>query len=133
MLNGGLEDLAAVQAFAEALCTGAGVVPEVRFAMKLAAEEAYANIITHGYGPEAASRTVELQAYATEHEIAVGLVDHGTPFDPQAAPPVDVESGWKERPIGGVGWHLIRRLTDRIEYDPSTASGNQLMLVKRRR
>jgi anti-sigma regulatory factor (Ser/Thr protein kinase) len=99
---------------------------------RLAAEEAFTNIIVHGYDADAARARVEVRAYASDEEIGLELIDQGTPFDPASAPPADVKSGWEERPIGGVGWHLIRELTDRIRYQPNTPMGNRLMLVKRR-
>lgn len=131
-LTRGTDALADLHAFVDALCATTEMGEEERFAFKLAAEEAYTNIVTHGYGAEVAQAPVELQGHATEHEIGLVLIDRGEPFDPHSAPPADVDSGWEERPIGGVGWHLIRKLTDRIRYQPNTPSGNRLMLVKRR-
>ena len=49
---------------------------------------------------------------------------------PEEAPVPDVEAPWQDRPIGGLGWHLIRNLVDEIRYQTDGAE-NRLTLVKR--
>lgn len=132
IIEGGMDQLASLHSFVEALCNEMQVPDEVRFALKLAAEEAFTNIMTHGYDAESTHTPVDLSAHATDEEIALVLTDRGEAFDPRSVPPADVHSGWEERPIGGVGWHLIRRLIDRVLYEPDTPAGNRLTLVKRR-
>ena len=38
------------------------------------------------------------------------------PFDPTARAEVDTTAGVEERPIGGLGIHLIRRIMDSVKY-----------------
>jgi anti-sigma regulatory factor (Ser/Thr protein kinase) len=52
-----------------------------------------------------------------ENGVEVCLVDRDVErFDPTAAPDADVSLSLDERVPGGLGLHLIRRLTDTMEY-----------------
>jgi anti-sigma regulatory factor (Ser/Thr protein kinase) len=124
-----LGHLRELRGFVESAAAGAGVDPETVASLALAADEVLSNVIEHGYPedrPGPITITVEIAPGAARLEIA----DRGRPFPPEAAPPPDLESGWRSRPIGGLGWHLIRSLVDRIEYDTDSECGNRLTLFK---
>ena len=42
-----------------------------------------------------------------------------------------LDDDWQEREIGGLGWHLIKELTDEVTYHSDPQKGNRLMLVKK--
>ncbi len=44
------------------------------------------------------------------------IVDSGIPFDVLSVPPPDLDAPVMERPTGGLGIHLIKRLTDSAAY-----------------
>ena len=46
----------------------------------------------------------------------VRVEDDGRAFNPLDAPAPDLRSGIDERPIGGLGVHLVRSLMDSLEY-----------------
>jgi serine/threonine-protein kinase RsbW len=52
------------------------------------------------------------------------------PFDPLSLPEPDLASVAEDRPIGGLGVHLMRRLTDQQSYEYASAAGNRLTLIK---
>jgi anti-sigma regulatory factor (Ser/Thr protein kinase) len=61
----------------------------------------------------------------------VTITDRAPPFDPKDAPMPRLDAPANERRPGGLGWHLIRELVDRIDYESDEARGNRLTLVKR--
>jgi anti-sigma regulatory factor (Ser/Thr protein kinase) len=63
--------------------------------------------------------------------MRVVIRDRGAAFDPGSVPAADVTSGWEDRPVGGLGWHLIRQSVDEIDYEREPSGGNRLTLVKR--
>jgi anti-sigma regulatory factor (Ser/Thr protein kinase) len=66
-----------------------------------------------------------------DHErLKLTLTDDGPPFDPfsQAAP--DTTLSIEDRPIGGLGIHLVRKLMDEISYERRDGH-NVVVLVKR--
>jgi hypothetical protein len=60
----------------------------------------------------------------------VDLACQSRPFDPEDAQPADVEAGWEERRIGGLGWHLVKRAVDDLSYATDADGSNRLVLVK---
>jgi anti-sigma regulatory factor (Ser/Thr protein kinase) len=52
----------------------------------------------------------------TGDSVAVEVEDDGRPFDPLQVPPPDLTLSLEQRPIGGLGIHLIRNLMDEVSY-----------------
>jgi len=124
-----LDRLADIRALVEGWCQGRGASPEDCQAVVLAVDEACTNVIEHGYaGRQRGALTLGFEA--TEREMRVSVRDTGLAFDPGQAPVPDLEADWRQRPIGGLGWHLIRGMVDEIHYR-SDDEGNLLTLVKR--
>jgi hypothetical protein len=44
------------------------------------------------------------------------VTDDGRPFNPLELTPPDTNLPVEDRPIGGLGIHLLRKLSDRMEY-----------------
>ena len=124
-----MADLPALAAFVDTACDGFGADGEVRFAMRLAVEEVFTNIIEHGYrgrGP------VLVEVDGGPRCVRVRLSDEAPAFDPADAPVPDLESPLRDRDPGGLGWHLVRQLMDEVEHRhrPAPPRGNTYILVK---
>jgi serine/threonine-protein kinase RsbW len=125
-----VENVAAFRSFIEDACRRAGADESVCFDLKLVVDEACSNLIVHGYeGREPGPIGVSFSHDGDE--IVVTITDHATPFDPKDAPAPKLDVPASERRPGGLGWHLIRELVDRIDYEADEESGNRLTLVKR--
>lgn len=124
-----VDNLPRFREFAVRACVRAGAGEDDGFALKLAVDEVCSNIIEHGYG-DAAGGQIELIVELDHDEIRLVIIDTGRPFRPQEAPRPDLEAGWEDRPVGGLGWHLIRNMVDELRYE-SGADGNRLTLVRR--
>jgi len=125
------ENLKVIRDFIEEACRSAGVARSDAYDLKLAVDEACSNVVEHGYKGRREPFPLGVVFEADEKKIAVAVTDRGSPFDPAQAHEPDLSAHWQDRPIGGLGWHLIRRLVDEIRYD-SEESGNRLTLIKRR-
>jgi len=104
---------------------------EIASELRLAVEEVCVNVIDHGY-PAGAPGPIRLAIDCDPDRVVVVVADEAVPFDPTHAPVPDLDAGLDERPIGGLGWHLIRQVMDEIEHEVSPAGGNVLKLVKYR-
>jgi anti-sigma regulatory factor (Ser/Thr protein kinase) len=62
-------------------------------------------------------------------ELNVTIADTGAPFNPLNAPPPDLTSNLVDRPIGGLGIHLVRSLMNSVEYEREGGE-NRLRLRK---
>ncbi len=122
---GGVEKVnAAFAGFAET-----HALPEaVRRSVSVALDELLANELSHGMaGRDACLVTVEVEL--DQERVTVTITDDGPPFDPfrQAAP--DTTLSVDERPIGGLGIHLVRELMDEVSYQRRDEH-NVVVLVK---
>lgn len=126
-----LENLRPLLEFTEKACAELGLDGDAGDELKLAVEEVCMNLILHGY-PPAPPGPIDLSIAAADGQVIVEVRDQARPFDPAQAPAPDLESGWEQRRVGGLGWHLVRQMVDEIRYE-SSAVGNRLTLVKRSR
>ena len=116
-------------AFLDRHCAGVAD-RQAAFAMRLAAEEVCANVIAHGY-PGVEPGPIRVSFEHRPGALAVTVEDRGIPFDPADAPPPPLQEPWDVRPIGGVGWYLVRRMVDDVRHEPVPGGGNRVTLVKR--
>ena len=64
--------------------------------------------------------------------MTVEIADDGRPFNPlEDTPTADTTSPMDERPIGGLGVHLVRTLMSDVRYRREN-DRNRLTMVKRR-
>ena len=87
----------------------------VAFNINLALEEAVTNIINYAY-PEGTEGDIELSFSLTGRTLYFTLSDGGKPFDPTSVPPADISAQAADRPIGGLGIHLVRKIMDHVNY-----------------
>ena len=100
-------------------------------AMKLtvAVEEAVVNVISYAY-PSGTEGYVKIDAVVDNEKITLTISDEGLPFDPTTVVPADTNLDANERPIGGLGIHMIRLYTDSMTYE-RLDNRNVLTLTKR--
>ena len=100
------------------------------FTTNLVVEELGLNVINHAYRGQ--SGEFEIIITSEEQAITVEIIDSGPPFNMlQDAPPPDVEAEIEERPVGGLGIHLVKTMMDELHYKRDQEK-NHLTLVKRR-
>ena len=101
---------------------------DVRRSVNVAIDELLANALSHGQtGPDPCSVTVEVEL--DQERLTVILTDDGTPFDPFASDAPDTTLSIEERPIGGLGIHLVGKLMDQVSYQRRDGH-NVVVLVK---
>ena len=93
-----------------------------------AVDEAATNIIVHGY--KQSPGTVEVEIRAKPGRMIVILRDTAPYFDPTQFPAPDIHKPLEERPIGGLGIHLIRQFVDKFSHTARKKGGNELTLIK---
>ena len=80
-------------------------------------EELVCNVMDHGAKAGVDALSLSLSVDAGRVRIEVG--DNGPAYDPLAHPPPDLDAGIDERPIGGLGIHLVRELSQEARYSRS--------------
>lgn len=104
-------------------------MPEpVRRSVSVALDELLANAHSHARtGRDPCSVTVEVAL--DQDRVTVILTDDGTPFDPFGQDAPDTTLSVEERPIGGLGIHLVGQLMDQVSYQRREGH-NVVVLVK---
>ena len=102
--------------FVDGVCEDMGFDASTTMQMNLAIEEAVVNVMNYAY-PPGTKGDVQIEAQANDVRLKFVICDRGTPFDPTAKEVVDTTLSVEERPIGGLGIHLVRQLMDSINYE----------------
>ncbi|AHF04625.1 serine/threonine protein kinase [Marichromatium purpuratum 984] len=92
-----------------------GLGAEARGRLELAVEEVFVNLCTHAY-PVDAPGWAEISTHHADDRLTIEIRDGGIPFDGTRIPTPDLEQPLAARPVGGLGWVLIRRLVDGLDY-----------------
>ena len=115
---------AAFAVFAEAHALPEGV----RHSVHVALDELLANAVSHGQaGRDPCSVTVEVDL--NQDSLTVTVTDDGAAFDPFGQEAPDTTLSVEERPIGGLGIHLVEQLMDQVSYQRREGH-NVVVLVK---
>jgi serine/threonine-protein kinase RsbW len=108
-----------------------GVPAAIRRSLNVALDELLANTIAHGFaGRPGGEVTVEAELRADR--LSVTLTDDGLPFDPFGMAAPDTALSMAERPVGGLGIHVVRQMMDNVSYH-RLADRNVVILEKRLR
>ncbi len=116
VLHNDIKQVSRLQDWLEAISPGLGIDESLLPGLNLALEEAVTNVIDYAY-PEGAYGSLELDASRDGDELRFVLSDSGKAFDPTAKPDVDISASVEDRPIGGLGIHLLRKIMDSVSYE----------------
>jgi anti-sigma regulatory factor (Ser/Thr protein kinase) len=101
----------------------------VVFDLNLCLEEVLTNVIRHGC-TDGREHWIDLRLTLDGTMLTVEVEDDGCPFNPLERPEPDCTRPPEERPIGGLGIHLVRKLTDGLEY--RCERGKNVLVLKKR-
>ena len=111
-----IEKVPLLAEFVDEVCEIVGFDMSTTMGINLALEEAVVNVMSYAYQP-GTTGNVNIEAIANETRLKFIISDWGTPFDPTAEKEVDTTLSAEERPIGGLGIHLVRQIMDSINYE----------------
>jgi serine/threonine-protein kinase RsbW len=103
--------------------------PKALYLVPLAIEEIVTNCIHYGYD-DAGEHTIVITLSVADQTLTLTVEDDGHEFDPMARETPDLTAPVEERPIGGLGIHLLRNLSDGMAYERRDGM-NRLTLTKR--
>jgi anti-sigma regulatory factor (Ser/Thr protein kinase) len=104
--------------------------PGLAFSANLCLEELITNTILHGL-KGASDRFIHVRINLSNEWLEILLKDDAPRFDPfMQAPKPNLDLDINERPIGGLGVHLVKKLMDDVHADYD-GTGNSIVLRKR--
>lgn len=122
-----LDYLSSIREFVKAGADMCGLEAARTHSIMIAVDEAFTNIVVHGYKRKPGVVEVELEH--TPSQFIIRLRDSAPQFDPTKVPAPDITLPIEKRPIGGMGVFLISRAMDVVKYRPLPKGGNELTLV----
>ena len=102
---------------------------KVQMQIDVAVEEIFVNIASYAYAPGTGDASVGVEILEDPHRVEITFADKGTPYDPLAREDPDVTLSAGERPIGGLGIFMTKKMMDDVTYENRDGS-NILKLVK---
>ena len=119
-----MDSLKPMKDFVTKQCNLLGVSESVSHRLALALEELAVNAIKYD---DQSERPLSVELIQGSDEVRLIFLEYGAPFNPLEQPPPDIKAGLKERPIGGLGIFLVRRLADHVEYERQ--DGNNIVIL----
>jgi anti-sigma regulatory factor (Ser/Thr protein kinase) len=98
------------------------------FSLNLVLEEALTNTILYGYDDEN-RHEIEVIFSKDGDILSVTIADDGHEYDPTLKEDPDITLAAEDRPIGGLGIFLIKKIMDTVEYRRKE-NKNYLILTK---
>jgi serine/threonine-protein kinase RsbW len=124
-----LSELEKVTRIVQEIAERNGLSSGVQYHINLALDEVISNIIAYGYGDDE-EHLIYITLSLEQDVLTVEVEDDGCPFSMPDAPQVDVQKPLAERPVGGLGCHLIKRLMDEVRY--SRRQGRNRLVMRKR-
>jgi serine/threonine-protein kinase RsbW len=99
----------------EKIMTSSGFSKHEVLEAQLALEEACTNIIMYAY--PSGDGTICVSVEAADGVLKIIIVDHGVAFDTENHEAVLPVGRLEDRPVGGMGIYIIKRLMDKVSYE----------------
>ena len=116
VLQNNIKQISQLASFVKAIVQEKHLNQSLAMGINLALEEAVSNVMMYAY-PKETNGLVDVEAILDNNSLEFIIVDSGVPFDPTAAPQIDLNAPIEKRPIGGLGIHLVRQLMDTVSYE----------------
>ena len=109
-------ELEKLESFTADFALKAGLSDKDLFALQIVVEELVTNVIDYGEVPVGEhAATVDLTAQ--DGLLTIVIRDRGKEYNPLLREDPDVTLPAEERPIGGLGVHFCKKLTDAQDYE----------------
>jgi len=128
-LSPDLEEVARAGEAFEAFAAGEGLAAEWVSGLRVVLDEVLSNVVKYAFG-SGERPPIGLKVVLFEGLLEIILSDSGRTFDPLARPDPAVTAPLSERPVGGLGILLVKRLTDAQAWE---RRGDRNVLFLRRR
>ena len=146
-MSASMDDIGALEPFIAHVSQQTGLEDRESKRLRLAVEEAVANVINHGQAttitlqasvedssaflPPFGSKRPEVERPlgSSESQLVLTIDDDGLPFDPTADSPTDFSVPADQRPPGGLGIKFLHEMTDGLTYQ-RVEDHNILTIIK---
>ena len=100
-----------------------------RLHIELVTEEIFVNIASYAYPDGGGFATVRRIGGEGPEGLTLVFIDSGVPYNPLARPDPDLTLSAEERPIGGLGVFLVKKIVDEAHYE--YRDGENILTVRK--
>lgn len=133
-VQGKLDSLGKIREYVKSAAKEAGLEKKASYNLCLAVDEIATNIITHGYNDNGLEGNIYVETKIDEQSLTIYIEDTAIPFDPkkkEAVTQEDLQKSLEERPIGGLGIHLVQESVDEFIYEYKGDRNRNILVVNR--
>lgn len=112
-----IENIETVTDFVNGQLEDADCPMKTQMQFDVAIDELFSNIAHYAYAPETGFATVQVNLVKDPLGAVVTFVDNGRPYDPLAKEDPDVSLAVHDRPTGGLGIFLVKKIMDDVSYE----------------
>lgn len=123
------ENLDAVLAFVDEQLEAADCPRRAWTQIDIAVEEVFVNIAHYAYVPETGTATIRTRISEEPRAMTLTFLDRGIPYDPLAREDPDIALPADERPIGGLGVYMVKKIMDEAFY--AYRDGQNILTLKK--
>jgi sigma-B regulation protein RsbU (phosphoserine phosphatase) len=127
LLTQNAEIARAIDAF-EAFAEEYALSSTVRRTVNVVLDELLSNAIAYGFNDNEDGH-IEIEVELKPDRLAITIADDGEPFNPFGSQAPNTDLSVEDRPIGGLGIHLVRKMMDEVGYVRQT-NRNVVRLAK---
>ena len=123
-----LAEIGRIAPVIEDFCAEQGLGEGIAYAINLSLDELLTNTISYGF-EDGGRHAIDIVLEAAGDRATVTVRDDAVAFDPTQAGDPDLDLDLDDRPIGGLGIHIVRAMMDEVRYE-RVDGHNQLILTK---
>jgi sigma-B regulation protein RsbU (phosphoserine phosphatase) len=129
-LRNDIDEIPKLHALIQSIAQETDMDHALAMSLNLALEEAVSNVMLYAY-PAGSPGQVDIEAAVLDDRIDFRVSDSGVPFDPTVASDPDLAADLKDRPIGGLGIFLVKRIMDDVSY--TWEDGKNILTMTKKR
>ena len=125
-----LENIPSVTAFIDGQLEALDCSMKAQMQIDVAIDELFSNIARYAYPDGPGKATVGIEFDEENRMCSVVFSDEGIPFDPLAQQAPDTSLPLMDRPVGGLGFFLVKKTMDAVEYRHE--NGRNILTIRKR-
>jgi anti-sigma regulatory factor (Ser/Thr protein kinase) len=125
-LKNSIEEIPSMISEIEKYCIDHEIPESTTFHLTLVIDELVTNTINYGYDSPRTQEEIIIDLNRIDNCLQATLEDSGKYFNPLESELPSIDLSLEDKPIGGLGLHLMHKFTNRINYE---RIGNRNKLV----